>query len=219
MDDKAVKSWLDIAPAYLNFVLKFVRDPRRAFSSVAGTAQVSSDLTSILLGGVALSYLIVVLGGSRELEQDPGSIAGFVRGLDRQVLPLLGVLATFVLAVVSHLCGKLYATLSRVGSQKAPGKWDPKLGGGVEDSVNAALGFAAVYAPLTAAVICVSSRLGRFTAISAGVGGVLLAAFLLIYFPWALSATHRRTSVGQAFVALGGGLVLVGLVLASLGLW
>jgi len=69
MVDNAVKSWLDIAPAYMNFTLKFVRDPRQAFSKVAGSADVSSDLTSILLGGVALSYLIVMLGGSPGLKQ------------------------------------------------------------------------------------------------------------------------------------------------------
>jgi hypothetical protein len=219
MGDNAVKSWLDIAPAYINFILKFVRDPRRAFSSVAGSAQVSSDLTSILLGGVALSYLIVVLGGSRELEHDPGTVAAFLRGLDYQVLPLLGVIVTLALGVVSHLCGKLYAALWRLGRPERPGKWDPKLGGGVEDSVNAALGFAAAYVPLTAAVICVSSRLGRFAAPGAGVGGLLLAVFLLIYFPWSLGATHRSTGLAQAFLAFGGGVVLVGLVLGLLGRW
>ena len=35
MEEKAVNSWLDIAPAYLNFLLKFLRSPREAFAGAA----------------------------------------------------------------------------------------------------------------------------------------------------------------------------------------
>jgi hypothetical protein len=219
MVDKAVKSWLDIAPAYMNFMLKFVRDPRQAFSKVAGSADVSSDLTSILLGGVALSYLIVVLGGSPGLKQDPGRVAGLLRGLDYQVLPILAVFVTLALAVMSHVSGKFYAALSRRGRTATAGRWDPKLAGSIEDSVNAGLGFAAVYVPLAAAVICVSSWLPTHSSMGASVGGLLLAVFLVIYFPWSLSSTHRNTRFGQAFLAFGGGIVLVLVVLGLLRIW
>ena len=219
MVDNAVKSWLDIAPAYMNFTLKFVRDPRQAFTKVAGSADVSSDLTSILLGGIALSYFIVVLGGSPGLKQDPGRVAGLLRGLDYQVLPLLAVLVTLALAVMSHVFGKLYAAFSRLGRKGTAGRWDPKLAGSIEDSVNAALGFSAVYVPSATAVICVTSWLPTHRPIGAIVGGLLLAAFLVIYFPWSLSSTHRNTKFGQAFLAFSGGIVLVFVALGLLRIW
>ena len=193
----------------MNFLLRFVRNPRKAFAKVAGSAEVSSDLTSVLLGGVALSYLIVIFGASPELKRDPGNIANALSGLDYHLLPVLGVFMTLVLAVVSHLCGKLYAILSRLGAKAPVGKWDPKLGGSVEDSVNAALGFAAVYLPLAAGVICASSWLSEDSRIGAAVSGLFLGVFFLIYFPWSLSSTHRNTGFGQALLAFGGSIVLI----------
>jgi hypothetical protein len=210
MAENAVNGWLDIAPAYLNFLLAFVRNPRRAFAAVSEAGKVSSDLTSILFGGVALSYLVVLLTNSPQLDQDNGVIASFLRGRDYQMFPLLGVFGAVLLGLVCHLAGKFFVVLSKLGKKGPSGTWDPKLGGSVEDSVNASLGFAAVFVPLTSGMICAVSLFPRF---NPGVAGVLLALFAIVYFPWSLSATHQHTGVRQAYMAISGGVVLLVLIL------
>lgn len=218
MDEKAVKSLLDIAPSYINFLLKFIRDPRKAFAKVSGSAEVSSGLTSILLGGVAFAYLILIAGASPELREDPGNIASVLRKFDNQSPPILGVFLSLVLGVVSHFSAKLYAALSRLGRTGSLGPWEAKLGGSLEASVNAALGFAAVYVPLLAGVLCATSWLDQGSArIYFVASGVFLAAFLLIYFPWSLSSVHPNTGFRQALVASYGGVFLISIVLLLLG--
>ena len=141
MEEKAVNDWLDIAPEYLNFLLTFMWNPPRAFAEVAGSGKISRAMTSILLGGVGFSYLIVLTAASPDLRKDTGKLAHLLRGLDYRLLPVAAVLLFTALGVVSHLAGKGYASLSKLGTKRV-GKWDPKLGGAVEDSVNAAAGFA-----------------------------------------------------------------------------
>ena len=179
MEEKAVSSWLDIAPAYLNFVLKFFRSPRSAFAGVARTSKVSSDMTSILLGGVALSYLIVALAGSPQLKDDPGAVAGWLRKMDYHLLPVVALLGTLALAVLCHIVGRYWLSIRR-------------LRGTVEDSVNAALGFSAVYLPLVATALCGISWFSGSTGAVAGVLGVLLGVFAVWYFLWSLLATHKK---------------------------
>ena len=182
MEERAVNSWLDIAPAYLNFVLKFFRSPREAFAGVARTSKVSSDMTAILLGGVALSYLIVALAGSPQLRDDPGTVAGWLRKMDYHLLPVVALLGALILAVLCHIVGR-YGLSTR------------RLRGTVEDSVNAALGFSAVYLPLVATALCGISWFPGSTGAVAGVGGVLLAVFAVWYFPWSLLATHQKVDL------------------------
>lgn len=203
-----IKTWLDIAPEYLNFMLRFLRNPRHAFAGVSGTAKVSSDLTSILLGGVAFSYLIVMATASPDLKADPSKIVELLRQLDYRLLPVLTMMATVAIAVVSHLLGKLLSIVSRLSWRASSNRWDPKLGGGVEDSVNAALGFAAVYIPLVAAALCGVSWVPGDKTVSAGVVGALLSVFAVVYFPWALSSTHPDTGFLHAFLAFSGAVVL-----------
>ena len=179
MEEKAVNSWLDIAPAYLNFLLKFLRSPREAFAGVARTAKVSSDMTSILLGGVALSYLIVALAGSPQLKDDPGVVAGWLRKMDYHLLPVVALLGALALAVVCHLVGRYGLSLQR-------------LGGTVEDSVNAALGFSAVYLPVIVTALCGISWFPGRSRAAAVTAVLLLVAFALWYFSWSLLATHWR---------------------------
>jgi len=216
VDEKAIKTWLDIAPAYISFFLKFVRDPRRAFAKVKGSSEISPDLTSILLGGIALSYLIVIVGGSPDLKQDPGTIARSLRELDYRLLPVLGFFVIFASGVLGHALGRLFTVLVTIGRKTRAGRSDPKLGGSIEDSVNATLGFSAVYLPLAVAVIAGVSRVPKDHVIEFGFAVVTLVVFPLIYFPWALSSTHRETTWLQAALAVGGGIVLVVL---SLWLW
>ena len=63
MNDKAVTGWLDLAPACLDSTIRFLRQTRTAFAGCSMAGRVSPDLTSILVGGIVLSYLIA--DGSR----------------------------------------------------------------------------------------------------------------------------------------------------------
>jgi hypothetical protein len=206
-----IKTWLDIAPAYLSFCLAFVRSPKRAFSKVVGSASISSDLTTVLLAGVALSYLILATTSSSALKNDPGVVARWLRGLELQALPVVAVIVTFVLGTLSHVTGKLFERLSRFGQQASAGALEPKLDGAIEDSVNAALGFAAVFLPVASGVLSAVSWLPAKNVVGTAVGSLGLVLFLFVYFPWSLSSTHRKTTFANAFVAFAGGVFLISL--------
>jgi hypothetical protein len=212
MSYEPIKTWVDVAPAYLNFCLAFFRNPRRAFSKVVGAASISSDLTTVCLAGVALSYLILVATSPSALRNDPGVVARLVRQLEPQALPVVAIFVTFVLGTVSHLTGKLFVWVSRLESPDSTGAWEPKLDGAIEDSVNAALGFAAVFLPVASGALCVVSWLPAGNHVGTGVAAIGLALFVLVYFPWSLSSTHRKTKFTNALMAFGGGIFLVSLV-------
>ena len=208
MTEKEVKSWLDIAPAYLNFAIRFLRWERTAFANVAKAGEVSRDLTSILLGGVALSYLIAFVAAPAQLEQDPSRLVQWLSKVDYHLLPLLGLFATLVLSIATHLLGKLFARFSALSSKS--GRSDPRLGGTLEDSLNAALGFAAVFLPTATTALCVMNWLPLRPWIP-GVTGIILAFLILAYFPFSLSSTHPDTDWAQAFLALAGAVVIFAL--------
>lgn len=207
MNDKVISSWLDIAPAYLNFAIRFLRRTRTAFAEHAKAGKVSPDLTSILVGGIALSYLIAIVAAPPQLKQDRSSLVQWLGHLDYYLLPLMGLFAALVLGVTTHLLGKLYAGFSRAFDRTAPGPWDPRLGGTLEDSVNAALGFAAVFLPVATAALCIAARLPQTTWISAATS-ILLVAFVVAYFPLSLASTHPDTGYRQALMATSGAVLL-----------
>jgi hypothetical protein len=197
MSEPRVKTWLDIAPAYLDFAIKFLRNPRTAFESLELDGRVSSDLTGILLGGVALSYVFVLAVGTPGLAQDQGNVAKWIRELaarDGLLLPAVAMLATLFLGIAAHLAGRLSSMLTR-GRVGLPGC--------MEDSVNATLGFAAVFVPLVAGVVCCATRLPAGVAIPVGVGlSVGLGVFPLVYFPWSLSSIRSDASWGSTASSL-----------------
>ena len=162
-----------------------------------------------------MSYLILTAAPSPALKEDPGNIAKLLRKLDYPSLPVVALLATVAMAVVSHAAVKLYSLIGKLSGGKRSDSWSPKVGGTVEDSVNAALGFAAVYIPLTSAAVCGIPWLPSGKGV--GAVGLLLAIFALIYFPWSLSSTHRDTGFFQAFFAFCGGMVLVYVTIALMG--
>src|SRR5689334_18450744 len=148
MTEKEVNGWLDIAPAYLNFAIRFLRRTRTAFANSAKAGEVSRDLTSILLGGVALSYLIALVAAPAQLKQDSSLVIQWLGTVEHHLLPLIGISVALVLAIATHLLGKLFAQISAGFGRPKPRPWDPRLGGTLEDSVNAALGFGAVFSPV-----------------------------------------------------------------------
>ncbi|MFQ5677470.1 MAG: hypothetical protein ACE5G1_16395 [bacterium] len=208
MNEKIIKTWLDIAPAYMDFFLKYLRSPPHAFEGVTGTGKVSSDQTNLLLGGVVVSYLIVLLFGSPRLQSDPGAVAQLFRSLDLQTLPVIAIFVTFIAAILTHGVAKFYSRFISKLPQMA------KLGGSVEDSVNAALGFAAVFVPLLTGVVVITARLPVDLTLYVGVPlAFATGVFACVYFSWSLSATHPDTTPFQAFGALcGGGVIVYGLV-------
>jgi hypothetical protein len=210
MGEARIKTWLDIAPAYLDFAIKFLRHPPDAFASIELEGRVSSDLTGILLGGVALSYVLVLAIGPAELAQDRGTVAELVRALaarDGFLLPAVAVLATLATGVVAHLTGKLSSIL--------PGRRRVGLAGSMEDSVNATLGFAGVYVPLVTGAICCLPRPPGGAAMPAGIAvSAALGVFPCVYLPWSLSSTHPYTPWSNAALSLGTGVVVIYLVLS-----
>jgi hypothetical protein len=123
------------------------------------------------------------------------------------LLPLAGLFAALILGVATHVLGKLYARLSRAFERTAPGPWDPRLGGSLEDSVNAALGFAAVFLPVTTAVLCVAARLPQTNWIVAA-ASIFLVGFIVVYFPLSLASVHPGTGYRQASMATAGAVLL-----------
>ena len=207
MNDKAVSSWLDIAPAYLNFAIKFLRRTRTAFVEYAKAGKVSPDLTSILVGGVALSYLIAIVAAPVQLKQDPSVIIQWLSDLEYYQLPFIGLFATLILAVATHLLGKVYAKISTTFDRTAPGPWDPHLGGAIEDSVNAALGFAAVFLPVITAALCIVAWLPQ-NIWTMSISAIFLIGFISVYFPLSLACTHPDTGFRQAWGSMAGAMCL-----------
>ncbi len=210
MTEKEVKGWLDIAPAYLNFAIRFLRRTRTAFANCAKAGEVSRDLTSILLGGVALSYLIALVAAPAQLKQDPSLLVQWLGKVEHHLLPLIIISVALVLAIATHLLGKLFAQIQMGVDRTKPGRWDPRLGGTLEDSVNAALGFAAVFSPVVTIVFCIMNWLPVRLWIP-GVTAIVLEAFIIAYFPLSLSSTHADTGYFQALFASGGAVFLFSL--------
>jgi hypothetical protein len=206
MSDKTINTWLDIAPEYLDFSIKFIRFQPDAFEKLIKPGKVSSDLTSILMGGMALSYLLVLVAGSPELQSDPSEIAEWARRLtaiDVLLLPVVGLLGVFAVAVAGHIFTKATLNIFSLGG-RIPVPF-AKLPGSAEDTVNAALGFASVFVPFCAAVLCALSWLPS-QLVPLGMWLVIaLVIFLFIYYGWSLIATHHDINIVQAFynVVLG----------------
>ena len=208
MSDKTIKTWLDIAPEYIDFTIKFLRKPPAAFEKLIKPGKVSSDLTSILMGGMALSYLLILVAGSPNLQSDTSEIAEWARRLtaiDVLLLPVVGLLGVFSVAVVGHIFTKATIYIFSLGGRISP--FFAKLPGSAEDTVNAALGFASVFVPFCAAMLCAFSWLPP-QLVPLGIGvSVVPVIFLFIYYGWSLIATHHEINKVQAFynVILGFG--------------
>jgi hypothetical protein len=186
VNTKLVDSWLDIVPAYISFVITFFKNPRSAFAAVAQPSRISGDLTSILLGGVGLAYVIgLALGGP--LAEDPSRVLSVLRSIDVRYLPVVGVSLVVVLGLIAH------------GFAFLAGLWesDVELPGQVEDTVNATVGFASIFIPLTALALCAIPRLvGTVLPI---VVAFVPGMFLIFAFPAALMAAHAGITYRHAF--------------------
>ena len=219
MDEKPANVWLKIAPAYADFSVKFFRNPAQAFSASAKSGEVSKDLFAIFVGGVALSYVIVLVAAPPSLKTDSSILVRWSISLDWYLLPVAAFIAVFLIALIGHIGAKSFFATRKLFDRAPIRWWDPWLGGAAEDSVNAAMGVAAVFVPLFAATLCAVSWFPPSTWLP-GTAGMVFAALFLIYMPWSLSCTHPNTGVTQAFLALGASFFMVFIVASGVeSLW
>jgi hypothetical protein len=229
MDEGPIKSLLDILPAYMNFVISFLRSPRAAFAPYALTGRVQSDLTSFLLAGVGAAYLAGVLMPipGFDIQNPKGTMdefAGWLAHQEVKALPLEALLAVMAVALVAHLIAKLFdrwqvasAKLAR-DPNRSPA---PNLAGTAEDSVNAALGFAAILLPLTTIVFlgmlalatpALEKRLGQTALIVAVAGPLVLYMLVAIFYLVMSFAAVHKVSLGRAAAALSTAFVCIALI-------
>jgi hypothetical protein len=233
MDEGPIRSLLDILPAYLNFVIGFLRSPRAAFAPYALTGRVHGDMTSFLLAGVGAAYLagaLMPIPGI-DIQNPQGSMdafAGWLADQDVKALPLEALLAVIAAALLAHLVAKLFDRWSAAGAKLAPDPDrppTPNLAGSAEDSVNAALGFASILLPLTMIVFlgmlalatpALEARLGR-TGLILAIAGPLILYMLgaALYLVAAFAAVHK-VSWGRAAAALSTAYVCIALVATNI---
>jgi len=229
MDEGPIQSLLDILPAYINFVIGFLRSPRAAFAPYALTGRVHGDLTSFLLAGAGAAYLagaLMPIPGI-DIQNPQGSMDAFAGWLSRQdvkALPLEALLAVIAVALLAHLVAKLFDRWQVVSGKLAPDPGHPpatNLAGSAEDSVNAALGFASILLPLTTIVFlgmlglatpALEARLGQ-TALVLAIAGPLVLYLLaaILYLVLSFAAVHK-VSAGRAAAALSTAFVCIALV-------
>jgi hypothetical protein len=214
----------------MNFVIAFLRSPRAAFAPYARTGRVQSDLTSFLLAGVGAAYLAGALMPIPGLDiQNPqgamDEFAGFLTHQDVKALPLEALLAVLAVALAAHLIAKLFDRLQAASTKPSP---DPdrapttNLAGTAEDSVNAALGFAAILLPLTTVLLlgmlsmatpALEERLGRTGLILVIAGPLVLYMLVAIFYYLVMSfAAVHKVSWGRAAAALATAYVCIALV-------
>lgn len=230
MDERPIKTLLDLLPEYINFAICFLRAPRRAFARYELKGRVHGDMTSFLFAGVGVAYLAVLLIpiSGLDIQEPHGAMDAFALWLTRQdvkLLPLEALLAILVAAVGGHLFAKLFDYMgllsARLAKDKAP---LPNFPGTTEDSVNAALGFAAVMLPLaiafflgvlSLATVSTDKRDSQaiFIAIVAGALIVFMLVTIFYYLVMSFAATHNvgywraASALATAYVCIA---ILVG---------
>jgi hypothetical protein len=227
MDEKLIKNLLDILPQYINFSIAFLRSPREAFGPYVMKGQVHSDLTSFLFAGVGTAYLFVlVLPFDGFNTQNPhGGVDLFAHWLSVQepkLLPLHCLMAVLAMVLFCHLSAKLFYIGEYRLAQWSKSDIQPNFPGRAEDSVNAALGFAAVMLPLNVAcygmalLLADSSAVTKFSAFAPFF--VVLSTFIVLacvtlfyYFIISFASVHGVGWWRAASALCGAGTILIAL--------
>lgn len=211
-----IKTVLDVAPAYINFTFSFFRSPRNALKSYSGIGKVNSDLTSLLLGGVAASYVSALLLAPSELSTDSGNVVRLLRRLGSENIPIATLGFVLFGAIALHATVKSIAGIGRrVGGEQAV----TDFSGRIEDTINAAFAFSAIFVPFTTACFLASFNLYSIIASEAVltvgtlVVGLSIAIGVYVYFPLCLSAVHAKTTLPQAAWAVGIGFTALGVLI------
>lgn len=157
--------------------------------------------------------------GSFHVDNPQGGMDEFVKWLTQQdvkVLPLEALLVVLALTLVAHFIGKVFD------------RWQDQacLPGTAEDSVNAALGFAAILLPLTTIVLlgllamatpAFESKVGQGRLILFVSGG--LTIYLLValgYLVMSFASVHK-VARRQALSALTSAFVCIAVVTITIG--
>ena len=209
--EQLLKDALNLLPEYLTFLISFVARPAAEMRRYASQDKIDKKLVAFLGVALALSWVIVFVASNFIPHEYRGfsldvlrrAFPGVVHLISKpKLIPLLAVVSiTFLLAAL-HLIMATWNWLLNLGPE--PDR-DFSLGGSVWDTINAGLGFAALFVPLLAAYGAVTTVLmfipnAKDVAIGL-VGLVVLLASVFYYLPGALSGTHRATSFRQAFFA------------------
>lgn len=136
--EAVTQSWLDVAPRYLEFLVRSIGRSSNAYlRGLTSRGQVSPQLTALLLGGLALSQVLVWAFPSAALEADTGNAVTLVRRIDFDALPAV---LTFV---VTLFAAPLHAGLQLVAASERE----------AEDTINGAIAWLAVLLPATTALV------------------------------------------------------------------
>ena len=229
MNEAPIKTLLDILPAYLNFVIGFLRSPRAALAPYALAGRVHSDLTSFLLAGVGIAYLagFVMPTPGFDIDNPRGTMdvfAGWLAHQEVKALPLEALLLVLMLALAAHLVANLFDRWQVASTKSSP--VPPNFPGSAEDSVNAALGFAAVMLPLTTifllgmlalATPALDKRLGQPVLVLVIAGPLVLYLLVAIFYYLVMSfAAVHGVSWGRAAAALSTAFVCIALLASSI---
>lgn len=122
VENEFIKTWLDIAPEYLNFCLRFPRNPKMALSPYCGKNSISRDLTLFLLASVVVSYLLVLILlpvslKDKVIENIFGSIGkcfATVSNRDVRLLPIYTLFLVFPFSIIIHYSSKVGAFIFRM---------------------------------------------------------------------------------------------------------
>ncbi len=173
---------------YFDFLIDFVSGPGRAFAPYARSAKVSKDLTLFAIVGVGIALAVSATGGALELRDDTSVVLATLsklREANPQLLPILGVLLSMLVAAALHI---LVWLVQR-----------DAVSGSVKDSINAGLAFSAMFVPLTAFAIAVLLRVaGEPGSLLPGVVGVALAVVAFVYFALAMRGAHAAPARARA---------------------
>ena len=199
MNEKAINTWLDIAPEYMDFLLKYFRINGDIFKGIKTSHKVSSDLTNVLLAGLVISYAIIWISSSSLLKEQ-GTVARFLLNLnlDLWFTPLIIIFVIFIIAILFHISAKVGRLLFRES--------ELVLSGSIEDTVNASLATSAVFIPIFIMLVVVMAwlQVDEMLIVSIPLTIIIGVAFLFGYFPWSLSKTHGipyLQALGAVFVA------------------
>jgi hypothetical protein len=161
VEDRTTKTWLDVAPEYVEFLGSSIRSPAEAVAPLAEGGRVSSRLSALMLGGLALCYVLAWTFPAEALETDTGNVMTFLRRVDPERLPAI--------AVFLVVCGAwpLHLLLGAKGTR-------------VQDTANAALATLAVVLPLGTLIVLAVAHWGASPVLLGSMA--VLGAFSVVQF-------------------------------------
>ncbi len=224
-----ISEWaLKLLPEYASFLIRFASAPIAAMRPFSGKNAVEPVLFSFVLVSMVVGWVIGYVSfvlildtaqQARAIEVLALAYGRFKPIAERWYVPLIALpLLLLCLGIVLHTLAYGYHRSLNV---RGPEDNDFRLGGSLWDTINAVLGFSALYVPAHVAFGAVSTwsyfqsqpaqELLLFW-VDVGTNVVML----FVYLPAALAGTHPNTSFRQAAlassVAVGGLLFVVSML-------